>query len=129
MKRALIAGMLVALTLSAGPALGSPPEERASVGNPDLTAACGLDIHLILDESGSVANYAANVRQAFNAFTSALNNTGSRIAVSDFSTVADLPLSGASRNTYTVVTDATRASIFGPYITTGYQPSGSTNWE
>jgi hypothetical protein len=97
MKRALIALVLVALTLSAGPALGAPPEERAPVSNPDLDAACGLDIHIILDESGSVSNYAANVRQAFNAFTSALHNTGSRIAVSDFSTVADLPLSGAAR--------------------------------
>ena len=75
-----------------------------------------------------MANY-ASVRRAFNAFTSALNNTGSRIAVSEFSTVADLPLSGAARNSYTVVTDATRASIFGPYIATGYRPSGSTNWE
>src|SRR4051794_2144721 len=129
MKLGLIALVLVALTLSAGPAVGAPPEERVPVSNPDLDAACGLDIHIILDESGSVSNYAASVRQAFNAFTSALNNTGSRIAVSDFSTVADLPLSGAARNSYTVVTNATRASIFGPYITTGYQPSGSTNWE
>ena len=49
--------------------------------------------------------------------------------MSEFSTVADLPLSGAARNSYTVVTNATRASIFDPYITTGYRPSGSTNWE
>src|SRR4051795_3125043 len=129
MKLALIALVLVALTLSAGPAVGAPPEERVPVSNPDLDAACGLDIHMILDESGSVGIHAGVVQRAFNAFTSALNNTGWRIAVSDFSTVADLPLSGASRNTYTVVTDATRASIFGPYIASGYRPSGSTNWE
>src|SRR3954447_24710409 len=129
MKRALIAVGLIALTLSTGRALAAPLEDRTTVANPDLAAACGLDIHIILDESGSVANYADNVRRAFNAFTSALNNTGSRIAVSEFSTVANLPLSGAARNTYTVVTDATRASTFGPYIANGYQPSGSTNWE
>src|SRR3954452_14001763 len=129
MKRALIAVGLIALTLSTGRALAAPPEDRTTVANPDLAAACGLDIHIILDESGSVANYADNVRQAFNAFTSALNNTGSRIAVSEVSTGADLPLSGAARMSYTVVTDATRASTFGPYITTGYDPSGSTNWE
>ena len=49
--------------------------------------------------------------------------------MSEFSTVADLPLGGAARNTYTVVTDATRASTFGPYIANGYLPNGSTNWE
>jgi hypothetical protein len=114
MKRALVAVALIASALSAGRAAAAPPEDRTPVTNPDLAAACGLDIHIILDESGSVANYADNVRQAFNAFTSALNNTGSRIAVSEFSTVADLPLTGASRTTYTVVTDATRASTFGP---------------
>ena len=73
--------------------------------------------------------YTNNVRQAFNAFTSALNNTGSRIAVSEFSTLADLPLAGAARTTYTVVTNATRATVFDPYIANGYSPNGSTNWE
>ena len=48
---------------------------------------------MILDESGSVGSYANDVRRAFRAFTSALNNTGSAIAVAEFSTVARLPLS------------------------------------
>src|SRR4051794_18826775 len=129
MKRAVIAVVLVAVALPTGRAAAIPPEDARPVANPDLVAACGIDIHMILDESGSVANSANGVRRAFNAFTSALNNTGSRIAVSEFSTVADLPLSGAARMNYTVVTDATRASTFGPYIATGYRPSGSTNWE
>ncbi len=129
MKRAVIVVVLVVLAVSTGRAAASPPEDRRPEGNPDLVAACGLDIHLILDESGSVKNYAGDVRRAFNAFTSALNNTGSRIGVSEFSTVANLPLSGTSRDSYTVVTNATRASIFDPYIANGYRPDGSTNWE
>src|SRR3954452_3211010 len=129
MRRCMIGIALVALALSTGRAAAVPPERAIPIDNPDLDAACGLDIHRILDESGSVGVHAGVVRQAFNAFTSALNNTGSRIAVSEFSTVADLPLSGAARDTYTTVTDQTRADTFGPYITGDYQPSGSTNWE
>src|SRR3954451_16027775 len=125
MKGAVLAAGLIVVRLSTGRAVALPIEDTRPIANPDLVAGCGLDIHIILDESGSVANYAGNVRQAFNAFTSALNNTGSQLAVSEFSTVAALPLTGAARNRYTVVTDATRASTFNPYINTGYHPSGS----
>jgi hypothetical protein len=100
-QRAVIAAMVIVLALSTGRAAAVPPERAIPIDNPDLVAACGLDIHMILDESGSVGIHAAVVRQAFNAFTSALNNTGSRMAVSEFSTVADLPLSDAARDTYT----------------------------
>ena len=99
------------------------------VPNPDLEKACGLDISIILDESGSVKDYKKDVQNAFRAFTSALKNTGSRLAVSEFSTVANLPLTGAARDTYTPVTDQTIASTFDPYINNQYNPNGSTNWE
>ena len=69
------------------------------------------------------------MKKAFRAFTSALKNTGSRMAVSEFSTVARLPLPGAANRTYTAVTDATIATTFDPYIANGYNPNGSTNWE
>lgn len=80
---------------------------------------------VILDRSTSIASAGATgqVREAFRAFTAALRNTGSRISVSDFSTVARLPIP-----TYTPVTDATIASTFEPYIQ-GFQPDGYTNWE
>jgi hypothetical protein len=39
------------------------------------------------------------------------------------------PAERRGRTTYTTVTDATRADIFGPSITDGYRPNGSTNWE
>ncbi len=129
MKRAVVVLVLVLVAISSGRAAAIPPGDPTPIANPDLRAACGLDIHIILDESGSVKPYAANVRQAFNAFTAALNNTGSRIAVSEFSTLANLPLNGAAQTNYTVVTNATRASVFDPYIANDYQPNGSTNWE
>ena len=116
------------------PALAAPGEDATPIENPDLTAACGIDIHVILDESSSVGlQLAPGVRSAFRAFTTALNNTNSRMAVSDFSMVAELPLAGAAARQYTSVTDATIAGIFEPYIANGYVPSGSTtqgtNWE
>ena len=76
------------------------------------TPGCGIDIHVILDESGSIANAGAtdDVRRAFRAFTSALANTGSRMAVSEFSTVARLPLPGAGK----------------PQLHRGHQPRPST---
>jgi uncharacterized repeat protein (TIGR01451 family) len=120
--------------LACAPALAAPGEDNTPIANPDLQRACGLDIHVILDESSSIGTqYAPGVRSAFRAFTSALKNTGSRMAVSEFSMVADLPLGGTAANAYTTVTDATIASTFEPYITNGYQPTGTTtqgtNWE
>ncbi|HEY1277356.1 MAG TPA: VWA domain-containing protein, partial [Thermoleophilaceae bacterium] len=121
--------MLAAAAIGGSTAQAAPGEDDTPIDNPDLTTACGIDIHVILDESGSVKNYANDVRRAFRAFTSALNNTGSRMAVSEFSTVARLPLPGAAARQYTAVTDATQASIFNPYISSGYNPNGSTHWE
>lgn len=118
----------------AGSALAAPGEEATPIANPDLERSCGLDIHVILDESASVGlQLAPNVRNAFRAFTTALKNTGSRMAVSEFSSVADLPLAGAAQRQYTTVTDATIAGVFEPYISSGYSPTGpttqGTNWE
>ena len=121
----LLSGMVVPTTATAAPF--EPPLPIAP--NPELQAGCGIDIQMILDESGSVANYAGNVRSAFRAFTSAVRNTGSTLAVSEFSDVARLPLPGAANRAYTPVTDATVRDIFEPYIATGYQPGGRTNWE
>ena len=97
----VVAAVVVAASLPVGAALADPREEPVPGPNPDLVAACGIDIHMILDESGSVQNYAGDVRRAFRAFTSALKNTGSRLAVSEFSTVARLPLTGARAATTT----------------------------
>ena len=58
MRRAVIGAMVIVVALSTGRAAAVPPEDATPVDNPDLVAACGIDIHMILDESGSVANYA-----------------------------------------------------------------------
>ena len=57
---------------TARPALAAPGEGSTPAVNPDLPIACGIDIHVILDESGSVQNVPTDVQQAFRAFTSAL---------------------------------------------------------
>jgi LPXTG-motif cell wall-anchored protein len=126
MLAAVVAGS-VALAPTASAA---PGESQVPIPNPDLVAACGIDILVILDESGSIANAGAtdDVKTAFRAFTAALNNTGSRMAVAEFSSVARLPLPGAASRQYVTVTDASIASTFEPYIN-GFNPGGSTNWE
>jgi hypothetical protein len=117
------------LTIAAPQGQAAPGENSDPLPNPDLEVACGLDISMILDESGSVAKYKKNVQDAFRAFTGALKNTGSRLAVSEFSTVARLPLTGAAQKAYTPVTDDTIKNVFEPYISKEYNPDGSTNWE
>ena len=113
---AVFASLLSGLTVPNASA--APGEDDTPITNPDLHTACGIDILMILDESGSIGNAGATgaVRAAFRAFTRALNNTGSRLAVAEFSTVARLPLAGAAARNYTTVTDATLASTFDPYI-------------
>jgi uncharacterized repeat protein (TIGR01451 family) len=129
----LATGAVLSLGLVAAlgrPAGAAPGEDDTPIPNPNLVAACGIDIEVILDRSGSIASAGAteDVRRAFRAFTAALNNTGSRLAVADFSTVARLPLPGAAQRAYTTVTDNTIATIFNPYIN-GFNPGGRTHWE
>ncbi len=106
----------------ASPLLPSP--------NPDLTKACGLDVLMIIDESGSISNSGAtnDVRNAFRAFVASLKNTGSKMSVAEFSTVARLPsIGGLPAGTYITIDDTTEAG-FETYIQ-GYNPNGWTNWE
>ncbi len=125
---AVLASLLASLMVPTASA--APGEDDTPIANPDLHTSCGIDILMILDESGSIGQAGATgaVKSAFRAFTRALNNTGSRLAVAEFSTVARLPLPGAAARSYTTVTDATLASTFDPYIA-GFNPNGSTNWE
>ena len=81
------------LAIPVAQASAAPGEDTRPIANPNLKVSCGIDIQMILDESGSVGATTRNdVRRAFRAFTSALNNTGSSMAVAEFSTVARLPL-------------------------------------
>ena len=93
--------------------------------NPNLAPRCGIDLQLILDESGSIGTSGATgaVRKAAKAFVNALDGTGSSVAVIDFSTAAQRPID------YTLVTPASIANTFNPYIDNQYVPNGWTNWE
>ena len=91
--------------------------------NPNLEPVCGIDVMLVLDESGSIGNNAQNVRDAARAFLDALSGTGSSVSIVDFSTTAKQQVP------YTAVTQDSITKIFAPYLKTGYVPNGWTNWE
>jgi uncharacterized repeat protein (TIGR01451 family) len=93
--------------------------------NPNLPPRCGINVMLVLDESGSIASsgQTETVKSATRAFLNALAGTGAKLSIVDFSSSAAWPVP------YTTVTTATIASVFNPYLATGYKPSGYTNWE
>ena len=109
--------------------------------NPDLTAACGIRVVLVLDESGSIQEEGAigNVRLAANAFIESLADTGSEVAVVEFNTHARTPIP------FTPVTagpTGTITTLFRPYVNDtsggeGYNPGDypygfglrTTNWD
>ncbi len=64
--------------------------DQVIVTNPDLCPACGLDIALVLDSSGSISNSELNqMKQAFKDFVDAfLPNTPSKFAVIEFDSTA-----------------------------------------
>ena len=82
----LITSLLVATGTGSVPAIAQDPPDN----NPDLEAACGLDVILVLDESGSIANSGAtgDVRDAARSFLGALRDTGSNVAIVEFATTA-----------------------------------------
>ncbi len=117
-----------ALVLGALPAEAAPP---VPAPNPDLNKACGLNVLVILDESGSIgtSNATGDVQDAFRAFIGSLNNTGSKVAVEEFSTVARLPqIGGSPAGAYVTIDDST-VPDFNSYITNQYRPGDRTNWE
>ncbi len=102
-----------------------------------MAAACGLNVILVLDESGSIASAGAtgNVRTAANAFLDGLLDTGSKVAIVEFNSTARQVFN------YTEVNSANLATLKN-YVNDGsgapqggYDPaaySGSlnyTNWE
>ena len=93
--------------------------------NPALPAACGLNVMLVVDSSGSIASAGAEpaVRSALNAFIGALNDTGSDLGLIDFDTTATslsplIPLSTASGS----------FAFFTNYAN-NFRGDGRTNWD
>ncbi len=63
-----------------------PAASGSSRGSiPTLPAACGLDVALILDLSGSVGAQLPNLKSAANTFVDSLVGTPSRMAIFSFS--------------------------------------------
>jgi uncharacterized protein YegL len=93
--------------------------------NPNLPPRCGINVMLVLDESGSIGSsgQTETVKNATRAFLDALSGTGAKVSIIDFSSSAARPVD------YTTVTPETIASTFNPYLATGYRPNGYTNWE
>ena len=93
--------------------------------NPDLPPRCGINVMLVLDESGSIASsgQTETVKGATTAFLNALSGTGAKVSIIDFSTTA------AQQVKYTTVTPDSITNVFNPYLRDGYRPSGWTNWE
>ncbi len=128
--RSLVLGaLLILLVLGAGqlPLHAQSPLPSA---NPDLSPACGLDVTLILDESGSVGQDAQTVRAGARALLTSLADTGSRVALIEFNAQARAPL-GAN---YLAVTTGPGGTLspggaFDTYLNSGYNPTDATNWD
>ena len=124
-------GSLLGLALAAGPASAQLRSVEDPAPNPDLERACGLNVLMILDESGSINSSGAtnDVRAAFKAFTDAIKNTSSAMAVAEFSSEARLPAIGPfDPGEYIIVTDDTKEDL-DRYVDDDYNPGGKTNWE
>ena len=97
--------------------------------NPNLAERCGINVMLVLDESGSIASSGATeaVRNATKAFLDALSGTGSKVSIIDFSTSAARPIEYTTVTPESISTDL--RALPDNRTGTGYNPSGWTNWE
>jgi uncharacterized repeat protein (TIGR01451 family) len=98
--------------------------------NPDLTTTCGLDVILVLDESGSLLTYQQTVRDSVRGLLEALSGTGSRVALVEFNLDARTPLGPA----YIDLTNEANGPLsptgqLSLYLDNNYVPNGYTNWD
>ncbi|WP_203582286.1 prealbumin-like fold domain-containing protein [Microbacterium hibisci] len=101
---------------------------QQSRNNPTLAPACGLDVALILDISGSVGDALPNLKQAANTFVNSLQGTPSRMSLFSFSW--QTPGAGAAANYPDLVPVSTAAqgtTFKNRYA--GWTSSGGTNWD
>ena len=85
MKKIMIILFTITLLLLPSSALA----DEAVYPNPDLQAGCGLDIVMVLDESGSInSTEAQQMRDAATAVYDSMEDTGSRLAIVEFNTSA-----------------------------------------
>ena len=117
----------------------APTQKPSILTNPELVPQCGIDLILVLDESGSVQftrGAEAAVRNATSTFVNALADTGSRVALIEFGTRAKTI---TNYQTVTSGSNGTIATVYEPYIFrhSGHpdkydapsQLGGWTNWD
>jgi hypothetical protein len=116
----LLAGAGIALIGAGDAALADHTVPTAP--NPDLGDSCGIDIVLVLDESGSIdTSEGQDVEDAYVALLNGLVDTNSRVGIVVFSTTSAVALG------YTAVAPG---NIAGPLTSVGYNPPQDfTNWQ
>lgn len=108
--------------------------DRASRGtfvmsrvNVPVPQACGVDVALVVDLSGSLGGQLDNVKSASKAMVSALEGTDSSVGVYTFSDSA--PASAGGNKASTQVATAAGAQSVRNHIDGFTEPTGATNWD
>ena len=95
LRLAVLLSALASLTLLAMPTFASAAAVVPNA-NPNLTSRCGLNVMVVLDESGSIwadggssaSGATAAVRNGAMTFVKSLKDTGSKVAMIEFNTNA-----------------------------------------
>jgi hypothetical protein len=92
----------------------------------ESTGACGVDVALVVDESSSVerSHGTDEVIEGIRQWLGAVADSGVQVALIEFSDAARIEV-----GEYTLVTPASIAGTFNPYLAVGYDPGGTTNWD
>jgi LPXTG-motif cell wall-anchored protein len=96
--------------------------------NPTLDSACGLDVALLLDLSGSVEDSLPQLKQAADTFVDALVGTPSSMALFSFSTGS--PANGADQNYPDLMPVSTQDGADDvKALYSAWTATGGTNWD
>lgn len=103
---------------------------QQSRNNPALAQTCGIDVALILDFSGSVANAGAvqNLKDAAGKFVDALVGTPSRMSLFTFSEKSPATQAGPNQPALSSVATAAQANALKSKWT-DWKADGGTNWD
>ena len=95
-----------------------------ALANPDLNAACGIDVNLVIDRSGSIGAEMATVVDASQRFVESLRGTGSRVRTASFADTASVHPNGG---TGTPALSGFQWSAVDDYQMPSLAPGGATN--
>lgn len=126
-RAAVVLAFLLSLILNAFPRHLYAQQTTKAIPNPTLQEACGLDVMLVLDESGSIrdADAIGQVQDATFGFLEALADTGSQVALVEFNSTARYAID------YTPITsgaDGALENVFRPYLDHNFDPPESPLW-